>query len=364
MLITNASKNILERVEFSALPHWDYDDHAKALLAFRQSAQEILSTGHGFRRPSLYGGTREDWLAICSKAGAAHDARHFFETEFQAISVAGQSPGLFTGYYEPQVRGSLSPNSIFTVPIYARPPELFVYDVPEHATANPEQTEVQADLQPYFTRQQIEQSALKHRGLELCYVHSWEDAYFIHIQGNGCILLDDGRALHLSFAAKNGHTYKSIGRVLLARGVGTAEIMSMQFLKSWMSDNPKQARELMWENPSFIFFKADTKIHRELGAVGAAQVQLTPLRSLAVDRAIWALGTPLFLSTHLPPQAGGDEFNHLMIAQDTGSAIKGIMRGDIYFGWGKEAELAAGHMQQPGKIIALLPKSLAKRLLP
>jgi membrane-bound lytic murein transglycosylase A len=177
------------------------------------------------------------------------------------------------------------------------------------------------------------------------------------------VLLPDGKALRLSFAAKNGHDYISIGRLLLERGIESARTMSMQFLKNWMRDNPEAARELMWENPSFVFFSANDQIDPTIGASGAAKVPLTPLRSLAVDRSYWAFGTPLFLSTHLPPEVGGDAFQKLMVAQDTGSALKGVLRGDVYFGWGPRAELAAGHMKQPGQMLVLLPKPVAQRFL-
>ena len=334
----------LRSIAFSKIEGWTEDDHNKALSTFRLSAEEILREGRGFNRPSQFGGKREDWVDVCRKALAAVDGKSFFENEFSAFNVNDEAQSLFTGYFEPQAFGSLTPTPDYFVPIYAKPNDL-------------------TSRTPYFSRREIEQGVLKDQGLELCYLSSWEEVYFIHIQGNGRVLLQDGKALRLSFAAKNGRGYNSIGRLLLERGIGSALTMSMQFLKSWMRDNPEAARELMWENPSFIFFSANDQIDLTLGATGAAKVPLTPMRSLAVDRSYWAFGTPLFLSTHLPPEAGGDAFQNLMIAQDTGSAIKGVVRGDVYFGWGPQAELAAGHMKQPGKMLALLPKPLAERLL-
>ena len=334
----------LRSIAFSKIEGWKEDDHNQALSAFSLSATEILREGHGFKRPSQFGGARENWLEVCHKALTAVDGKSFFENEFSAVNVSDEAQSLFTGYYEPQVFGSITPTRDYSVPIYAKPPDL-------------------TSRTPYFSRREIEEGALAGQGLELCYLSSWEEAYFIHIQGNGRVLLPDGKALRLSFAAKNGHGYNSIGRLLLDRGIGSAQSMSMQFLKTWMRDNLGEARKLTWENPSFIFFSANDQIDPSLGATGAAKVPLTPMRSLAVDRSYWAFGTPLFLSTHLPPEAGGDAFQKLMIAQDTGSAIKGVVRGDVYFGWGPNAELAAGHMKQPGQMIALLPKPLAERLL-
>lgn len=352
----------IKLVAFSDIAGWAEDDHAQAHLAFCLSSNEIIKLGNGLNRCNLFGGDREDWLEVCHDALITEQAKNFFESEFQPVSVLDDSAHLFTGYYEPQVLGSLKPTNEFTVPIYAKPDDLVAFTEVERRISNLNYGRRDCRPQPYFSRREIEQGALHSRGLEICYLHSWVDAYFLHIQGNGRVLLPDGKSLRLSFAAKNGLAYNSIGGVLLKRGIGTHQTMSMQFLKNWMRDNPNAAKELMWENSSFIFFSASNKIDPKLGAIGAGKVPLTPQRSMAVDRSFWAFGTPLFLSTKLPPETGGADFRHLMIAQDTGSAIKGMIRGDIYFGWGLEAERAAGHMKNPGEMIALLPKKLAKRL--
>ena len=356
--------NSLKPVLFSDIAGWAHDDHQLAHAAFCKSASEILEHGRGFKRTSLYGGERSDWLEVCSKALTTKNPKEFFEAEFQALTVNGENESLFTGYYEPHVKGSLGPSREFCVPLYTKPPELVAFNKAERDATGHNCGCRNNSAKAYFTRQEIEQGAIGGRRLEICYLNSWAEAYFIHIQGNGRILLDNGKALRLSFAAKNGPSYKSIGRVLLDRGIGTPQSMSMQFLKEWMSANPHAARALMYENPSFIFFAATDQIDPQLGAVGAAKVPLTPLRSIAVDRSVWAFGTPLFVSTHTPAQQGGSEFRNLVIAQDTGSAIKGVVRGDIYWGWGPAAEACAGHMKQPGQIIALLPRSLAMRLIP
>ena len=353
----------LQSIALSEIKGWKEDDHNKALTAFCLSATEILREGRSFTRPSQFGGKREDWLDVCRKALAAVDGKSFFENEFCAFNISDKAQSLFTGYYEPQALGSLTPTRDYFVPIYARPHDLVAFTAEERQASGLAYGKRSSGPNPYFTRREIEEGALVGQGLELCYLSSWEEAYFIHIQGNGRVLLPDGKALRLSFAAKNGHGYNSIGRLLLDRGIGSAQSMSMQFLKTWMRDNLGEARKLTWENPSFIFFSANDQIDPSLGATGAAKIPLTPMRSLAVDRSYWAFGTPLFLSTQLSPEAGGDAFQKLMIAQDTGSAIKGVVRGDVYFGWGPNAELAAGHMKQPGQMVALLPKPLAERLL-
>jgi len=338
------SLEAIQKVSFAEIRGWAQDDHGKALSAFQLSAQEILQKGHGFQRHSQFGGERKDWLDVCGMALASNDAQKFFESHFQPLKISTDR-SLFTGYYEPQVQGSLTRTDEFQVPLYSKPHDLIAG-------------------QNYFTRKEIEQGALKDRALEICFLRSWPEAYFIHIQGNGRVVLPQGKALRLSFAAKNGQAYKSIGQVLLARGIGSPQSMSMQFLLEWMKANADETRALLWENPSFIFFQASEVIDPDLGAIGAAKVPLTPLRSLAVDRSMWAFGTPLFLNTHRPPEAGGAIFGQLMIAQDTGSAIKGIQRGDVYWGWGGKAALNAGHMKSTGEMIALLPKLLANRLAP
>ena len=204
------------------------------------------------------------------------------------------------------------------------------------------------------------------RGLEICYLESWVDAFFMQVQGSGRIILPGGKVLRLSYAAKNGQPYTGIGSILLARGVGTKETMSMQFLRNWMADNPHEARALVWHNNSFVFFREVPVDDPQLGAIGAGKVNLTPLRSLAVDRSHWMFGTPLFIETHEPPEAAqvAVSFRHLMIAQDTGTAIKGVIRGDVYWGWGERAALNAGHMKSKGSMVALLPHEFAARLNP
>src|SRR5665213_3506115 len=353
----------LQSIAFSEIEGWKEDDHNQALSAFCLSAREILQEGRSFARLSQFGGKREDWLDVCRKALAAVDGKSFFENEFHAFNVSDKAQSLFTGYYEPQALGSITPTPDYFVPIYARPHDLVGFTEQERQASGLAYGRRSPGPNPYFNRREIEAGALKGQGLELCYFSTWEEAYFIHIQGNGRVLLPDGKALRLSFAAKNGRDYISIGRLLLDRGIGSIGTMSMQFLKNWMRDNTEAARELMWENPSFVFFSASEQIEPTVGALGAAKVALTPMRSLAVDRSYWAFGTPLFLSTHLPPEAGGDAFQKLMIAQDTGSAIKGVLRGDVYFGWGPQAEVAAGHMKQPGQMLVLLPKPVAKKVL-
>jgi membrane-bound lytic murein transglycosylase A len=359
----------LAQISFDQILGWAGDNHQAALEAFQRSAQEIIENGHGFKRQAQFGGAREDWLQTCEAALKATDARQFFETHFQPLRVQDQTrpEGLYTGYYEPMAEGSEIETPEFQVPIYAKPADLVSFTADEtNATGLSYGRRINGQASNYSTRREIEHGALKGQGLEICWLKSWVDAFFIHVQGNGRVVLPNGKVIRLSYAAKNGQHYTGIGGVLLARGVGTPQTMSMQLLREWMAENPAQMRELLWSNNSFVFFRTTEIENPTLGAIGAAKVNLTPLRSLAVDRQFWQFGTPLFIQTQEPPEATESKkpFNHLMVAQDTGTAIRGIIRGDVYWGWGDKAALNAGHMKSQGQMVALLPKALAKKLAP
>ena len=216
----------------------------------------------------------------------------------------------------------------------------------------------------YFTRKEIEQGALAGKGLEIAWLTDWADAFFIHIQGSGRVRLADGSLIRLAYAAKTGQPYSGIGAILVERGVFSRDRMSMQATRAWMKQNGQAARELMWENKSFIFFREVEVSDPRLGPPGAQQVSLTPRRSLAVDRALWMFGTPVWLDTMTPSGPAGkmETFRQLMIAQDTGTAIKGHARGDVFWGAGEQAALTAGHMKSAGMMIVLLPRDVAREV--
>jgi membrane-bound lytic murein transglycosylase A len=362
------STMVLRQTSFLNIQGWASDDHAVALATFERSFNEIRGTAHGFKREALFGGTLENWLAIPETAFDTADAREFFENNFTPCEVRDpvRPEGLFTGYYEPQAEGSLVQTKEYQVPIYRKPPELVALAAESQKTTGLAYGVIKnGNAEAFYTRKQIEEGALGNRALEIVWLKSWVDAFFIHIQGSGRILLEDGQIIRLAYAGKNGQPYTGIGSVLLKRDVATPETMSMQVLRDWMAVNTDEARELMWSNNSFIFFR-DIKVPDDtLGALGAQQVHLTPLRSLAVDRSIWMYGTPIWLDTKTPPESpkGAEPFRHLMVAQDTGTAIRGFVRGDVYWGWGEDAALIAGNMKSPGRMIALLPNALATRLL-
>jgi membrane-bound lytic murein transglycosylase A len=359
---------VLNQTLFSKIRGWISDDHAAALATFKRSYDEFKSTAHGFKREALFGGRLQDWLAISEQAFETSDPREFFETHFTPCEVRDlvRPEGLFTGYYEPQAQGSLAQTKEYQVPIYRKPPELVALGAESQKTTGLAYGVIKnGNAEAFFTRQQIEQGALANRALEIVWLKNWVDAFFIHIQGSGRIILEDGQIIRLAYAGKNGQPYTGIGGVLLKRGVATPETMSMQVLRDWMASHPTEARDLMWNNNSFIFFRDIEVPNDALGALGAQQVNLTPLRSLAVDRSIWMYGTPIWLDTTTPPESpkGSEHFRHLMVAQDTGTAIRGHVRGDVYWGWGDDAALIAGNMKSTGRMVALLPNALAKRLL-
>ncbi len=364
--MTLNSAMVLHQTSFSDIRGWASDNHTAALATFKRSHDEIRKTAHGFKREVQFGGTLQDWLAISEIAFETTDAREFFETYFTPCEVCDpvRSEGLFTGYYEPEAAGSLIQTQEYQVPIYRKPPELVALDIEIQTTIGLAYGVINnGNAAGFYTRKQIENGSLLNRDLEIVWLKSWVDAFFIHIQGSGRILLEDGGVIRLAYAGKNGQPYTGIGGVLLKRGIGTPETMSMQVLREWMASNPDEARALMWENNSFIFFRDIAVPNDKLGALGAQQVHLTPLRSLAVDRSIWMFGTPIWLDTATPPESpkGSEPFRHLMVAQDTGTAIRGYVRGDVYWGWGNEATLIAGNMKSPGRMVVLLPNALAKR---
>lgn len=358
--------NALEPVSFASLPGWQDDDHDSALRTFRRSCAEIIAEGTAFRKPVVFGGRREHWVDVCMSASPGVEPRAFFEDNFQAFRVLDHNrpEGLFTGYYEPEVEGSRTPDAEFNVPLYGKPADLIAFDQEERTSGYDYGQRVGGKAKPYYTRKDIEKGALAGQNLEILWLRDLADAFFIHIQGSGRVRLRDGTVARLAFAAKSGRPYTSVGAVLVERGVFTHEQLSMQVLRSWMARQPKEARQLMWQNESFIFFREVELQDPQLGALGAQGVQLTPLRSIAVDRSFWIFGTPVWLDTMSPrgPNADPEQFRKLLIAQDTGSAIKGAARGDVFWGFGDDAALAAGHMKSPGSMTVLLPVEVARDL--
>ncbi len=357
----------LAPLNFAELEGWANHDHEGAREAFRRSCREMLEPGSGFKRPVRFGGSPISWRSACLAAFEDGHPRDYFERAFLAFRVHDQErpEGLFTGYYEPEVDGSRRRSAAFQVPIYRCPRDLVALRNGEASGSELAYGRlVNGVPAPYLTRREIEAGALADQGLEIVWLRDWADAFFIQIQGSGRVRLVEGGTLRLSYAAKSGLPYTGIGGLLVQRGALRADAVSMQAIRTWMVRNPKDARELMWENQSFVFFRDVDLEDPELGALGAQHIQLTPRRSLAVDRSLWMFGTPVWLDTQVP---AGEEirmlpFRQLLIAQDTGSAIKGLARGDVYWGFGDVAAHIAGPMKSAGKMTVLLPVGVALEL--
>ena len=357
----------LEQVSFNNLPGWQHDDHGAALRVFVRACGELTTSGVGFARKALLSGTRRDWLTVCEGARRADVspgmARRFFEENLVAVNITGVD-GQFTGYFEPEVEGSRLRSRDFSVPVLGRPNDLVRLSGSAAARLGVVYGRVANGVaRPYFTRQQIEQGRLSSQNLELLYLKSWRDLFFMQIQGSGRVRLHEGGTVRLGYAAKTGLPYTAIGKVLIDRNEMTREEMSMQALRAWLKNNPDQARQVMWENKSYVFFRELQNHGSGSGPIGAQKLPLTALRSLAVDRRYWALGVPLWVSTTVYAHGRLETFDRLMVAQDTGSAIKGPARGDVFMGTGHRAGLDAGAMDQAGSLTALVPRGLASRLL-
>lgn len=352
----------------SQLPGWQQHDALPALHAFRKSCRSLE------RRPDISGLTQPgDWTAICAAAqttgNTAQDARRFFETHFATLRIgegASAGVGLNTGYYEPELAGARTWSMEYSVPLYKRPPELVDVDLGifrENLRGQRIAGRIEGNrLVPYADRGQIEEGALKNRGLELAWVRDPYEAFFLHIQGSGRVRLPDGSIMRVGYDGQNGHQYQGMGRLLLDRGLLAPGQATMQGIIAWARANPEKAREIMRENRSFIFF-------RELegdGPLGALGIALTPYTSVATDPRFIPLGVPLWLDTAYPnPQ---DRRRHLplsrlMVAQDTGGAIKGPNRLDLFWGAGETAAMIAGGLAWRGVTTLLLPKPVVQRLL-
>ncbi|MCB1036940.1 MAG: murein transglycosylase A, partial [Acidobacteria bacterium] len=333
----------------------------------RQDAETVL-------RPEEVGGRVKGWQGVCRRAEdlagrGADEVRAFFERELDlfAVSNHGRREGLFTGYYEPTLRGSRRRHAPYLYPLHRRPRDMphvdlgkFRQDLAGRRIAG----RLRGNrLDPYPDRGAIDAGALGGQGLELLWVDDPVDAFFLHVQGSGRVELEEGGFLRVGYDGQNGHPYVAIGRELVQRGAMELSQVSMQSIRAWLLDHPVEGRQVMAANPSYVFFRRLS----EPGPVGSQGVVLTPGRSLAVDRKFLPLGAPLWLDATMPalpaegadPAAAGDEpLQRLLIAQDTGGAIRGPVRGDVFWGPGDAAAERAGRMKHPGRLWILLPKGL------
>jgi membrane-bound lytic murein transglycosylase A len=365
----------IEPIEWNALNGWEADDHAAAFATFLTSCRPLLraSVQEGDKRPMYLALTQVCRQALAVDRLTDDQARMFFEHNFRPLHITklGDSAGLLTGYYEPIVDGSRFPTGTFKVPIYRRPPDL----VPPRNGTGPGLPNKGQSLRrtpgdalvPYYDRGQI----LDGKHLEICWIKNQSDALTIQIEGSARVRLEDGTILRINYDGHNGYPFVPVSRILIERNIIPRKEMSLERIREWMHANPQNAKEVLRQNRSFVFFRivglSDDREPKDAQgaahdreAVGAQGVPLTPGRSIAVDNALHVYGTPFFIQADLPltGEKRSVSFDRLMIAQDTGSAIVGPARADIFWGAGDRAGQIANHVHHPGNFALLVPREL------
>jgi membrane-bound lytic murein transglycosylase A len=313
-------------LSYDQLDGWADDDHRQAFDVFRNTCADLDDP---------------DWQAVCAYATSNPDPRAFFELFFRPVLIEDGKDALFTGYFEPELNGARRPSNKYAYPIYQMPPE------------------ARRVAQWYSRRELLEQGKLNGRGLEIAWVDDPVELFFLQIQGSGRVNLSDGSKLRVGYGGKNGHEYRSIGQELVRQGIFEPHQVSAQVIKNWVRRNPEAGRELLFHNPSYVFFREVSEVPAHLGPLGAMNRSVTALRTIAVDPAFVPLGAPVWIE-----KDGKNPMRRLMIAQDTGSAIKGAQRADIFFGTGDDAGRAAGRLKDPGRMVVLLPIQRAYAMIP
>ncbi len=313
--------------EFSDLSDWAKDDHAAALTVFKSTCGDM--------KP-------KDWRTLCSLAQANEglNARAFFELFFRPVLIEDDRAPLFTGYFEPELLGSRYPTAQFRYPVYKTPP-----------ASDP--------IRRLDRRAIMSTDAFANKGLEIAWVADPVDLHFLQVQGSGRIRLPDGDGLRLGYGGANGHPYRSLGAELVRMGIYQPSQVSASVIRNWVKRNPEPGSELLYHNRSYVFFRELPHLKTHSGPLGAMNRSITPLRSIAIDPDYVPLGAPVWIE-----KAGSGPMKRLMIAQDTGSAIKGPQRADVFFGTGDVAGRAAGQLRDPGRLLVLLPIQRAYALLP
>ncbi len=354
----------VEPLKFSDLAGWRKDNLAAAFATYMNSCAAILQGTKAMRKARpIYGGLynaceKAVWLAAAGNVDTAK-ARRFFEDNFKPVRILPEvhtygfytgADGFYTGYYESEIVGSRVKTKEFDVPLY-RVPAKFAGK--------------QSTVFAHYDRKAIEDGALNGKGLEICWVKNPVDAFFAQIQGSTRVKLTDGELLRLNYIASNGKPYTPVGRILIEEGVYTPEEMSMDKIRDYMEAHPKEGEALRLKNRSYVFF-SETQLKPKDECLGAQGIPLTPGRSVAVDPSLHVYGTPIWIDAKFPlkGEAPVDPFQHLMVAQDTGSAIRGAARADIYFGHGEQIPHIAGRIKQFGKFVMLVPKNVSAEEVP
>lgn len=313
-------------LEFADLDGWEDDDHQAALDVFLNTCRDMKSP---------------DWRALCKAAAGQKNAKTFFELFFRPVEIDDGKEALFTGYFEPELDGDTKPSARYKYPIYSMPPEA-------------------KGTSRWLSRREIEEEPImKGRGLEIVWVDDSVELFFLQVQGSGRVKLPDGSFIRVGYGGANGHKYRSIGAELVRRGVYNAHQVSAQVIKNWVRRNPIEGPELLRHNPSYVFFREVSEVPADKGPLGAMNRSVTTMRSIAVDPRYNPLGAPVWVE-----KDGKNKLRRLMIAQDTGSAIKGAQRADVFFGTGDKAGRAAGRLRDPGRMVVLMPIQRAYAYLP
>ncbi len=313
------------QLSFEDLNGWAADDHQAALDVFLSTCRDMRAI---------------EWDVLCAFLETNPDPRRFFEKFFTPVLIEDGNSMLFTGYFEPELPGSRIRGDAYRYPIYAVPDDL----VPG---------------EPYLTRRQIDEDRpLAGRDLELAWLTDPVDLFFLQVQGSGRIRLPDGGMMRVGYGGKNGRDYSSVGMALVDRGIYEPHQVSAAVIRNWVRQNREEGRALLWENESYVFFREVSEVPPELGPLGAMNRSITQGRSIAVDPAFVTLGSPVWIE-----KGGTEPMNRLMVAQDTGSAIKGAQRADIFFGTGEEAGREAGTIKDDGRMIVLMPAPIAHRIM-
>jgi membrane-bound lytic murein transglycosylase A len=372
---------LLNPATYGDLPGWTEDDMVGFRQAFDRSCRRLLKADpHSSVGSPAIVMSASDWHPVCQalrampETGSAEDLRTVLEAHFYPFLVrdagkdAGKgeeeaaAQGLFTGYFEAELKGSRTKTEIFSTPLYKRPDDLITVNLsrfdPELKGHSIVGAVKNGQLLPYPKRGDIEAGLLKGQELELVWIDDPVDVFLLQVQGSGRVILQDGNVMRVGFAAHNGHSYRSIGRKLIEEGELQPHAASWSGIRGWIEDHPDRAAELFSYNPRFIFFRT---LETE-GPIGAEGVVLTAKRSLAVDTRYIPLGAPVWLDTVSPGQSG-EPLQRLMVAQDKGGAIKGVVRGDFFWGYGEAALREAGRMKSRGRYFLLLPKPVAERIL-
>lgn len=352
------STHTYQAVHWHELPAWEHSVLGEGWSAWLQSCQVLKN--------------REGWRDVCAQsqtitAGDEGAIRRFFERQFQAYRLVDPDPqkqatGLVTGYYEPLLRGSLTPTETARYPIYGVPPELVASNSPRVAGLPKTTQSTRGRIEhgqfvPFYTSGEIAQGKGVERAPILAWAEDPVELMFLQIQGSGRIALPNGSFLRIGFADHNGHTFQSAARYLIQKGEMKAHEASMQGIQAWTQRNPHRIPELIAANPRYVFFRALPNAAPHVGPIGALGVPLTAEYSLAVDPKFTPLGAPIWLDTTQP--LSQQTLRRLMFAQDTGSAIRGVVRADFFWGFGAQAGAVAGRMKQNGQMWLLLPKTMS-----